>query len=555
MKSNPIYNLLVEIFRKILKNSKRDFFIIIFVIVFSSCTVVFTPLLFSKIIDSLNINELKSNSFSLFALYSFLLGLALFLQNSISYLAAILSEKVKFIASTSFFEKVLNKKQDFFINHNSAEIQSAQINGADAFNSLTQLFVMIFIPCILQLILSLYLIGSNIDIIMVFIVFLYGSFFIIFTYFSNIFIRKYLSKAVQQGQINSSLVGNAILNIDNLKFFNSTKWIQNKFNYGANEVFNNWKTYCLIRILYSSVYGIALFVQFIIFFFIILPKYELGLISIGNIVLFNTLLLQLNKPFEMVGLSIETFIRSFAELKPFSEMWHRPSLEINLLREKNSYNHSKDNCIEFKDVSYIYPNGRGIKNISFKTEQNKLNFIVGPSGSGKSTIFKIILKTIEPQCGLATVGQVDLTTIIESELYDFLSIVPQDIIMLNDSLKNNIVLGRDFDEQKFQDSIKLSSLHNLVQSMAEGIETNLGERGLNLSGGERQRIAFARALYNNPKILLLDEASSSLDVKTEEEIIENIRIYCKDITVLAITHRTDIIQSNDHVINLSDINE
>ncbi|EPF88078.1 hypothetical protein GCM10025882_28450 [Acinetobacter gyllenbergii] len=547
--SKFISTMLMYIFNKLLKNSKKEFLIIFLVMIVSSSIVVYIPYLFSNIIDGLSVDTLKVSSLYIFVAYAILLGLSLFFQNSINYLAAIIAEKVKFFASISFFKKIVYKNSNFFINHNAAEIQSTQIKGSDAVNTITQLFVMIFFPCILQLFFSLYLIGKNIDPIMVLVVFLYGIFFIGFTFFSNIWIRKYLSNAVEQGQLNANLAGNAILNIENLKYFNSSNWMYNKFKFGAGEVLDNWRKYCIKRISYSLVYGVALTIQFIIFFLIILPKFELGLITIGNIVLFNALLLQLNKPFEMVGLSIESLIRSFSELKPFAVMWSNDKNDRLFFELKKEVDFT-NNVIEFKNVSYKYDNGRGINNLSFKTESNKLNFIVGPSGIGKSTILKILLKNIELFSGKVLVGGIDIVEVDEFNLYSSVSVVPQDILLLNDTLKSNIVLGRDYNDGIFYRVIKLASIEHLIFNMPDGIETKLGERGLSLSGGERQRIALARALYGEPKFLLLDEASSSLDFNTEKEIIENLRTYCKDITILAITHRLSIIREDDHIIKL-----
>ena len=122
----------------------------------------------------------------------------------------------------------------------------------------------------------------------------------------------------------------------------------------------------------------------------------------------------------------------------------------------------------------------------------------------------------------------------------------------NDTLKTNIALGREMDEKRLETVTKKAAIFERIQAMPDGFDTVVGERGLKLSAGERQRIAIARALYADPRILLLDEASSALDEETEAEIMDNIRLIADEVTILAITHHKGIIRAEDHVIQLGD---
>jgi ABC-type multidrug transport system fused ATPase/permease subunit len=121
-------------------------------------------------------------------------------------------------------------------------------------------------------------------------------------------------------------------------------------------------------------------------------------------------------------------------------------------------------------------------------------------------------------------------------------------VLLNDTLATNIVLGRPYDEQRLRRATERSAILPFIERLESGFETVVGERGLKLSGGERQRIAIARALYTDPEILLLDEASSALDAETEKDIMDRLRLICGHVTIVAITHRLSVIADTDSVV-------
>lgn len=288
-----------------------------------------------------------------------------------------------------------------------------------------------------------------------------------------------------------------------------------------------------------------------------MPKLEAGQISIGDIVLFNTLLLQLNYPFEMIGLSIERIIQSYNEFKPFSKMWNednkviQENIEMKINSNKVDIKNPILNKLVFKNVSYQYDNGRGICNISFSTQTGSITFLSGKSGSGKSTILKLILKQLNPQNGEILINNINLNTIKDEFWYSNIGVVPQEILLLNDSIEANIVLGREYDYEKLIIAAKKAAIFDKINELPDNFKTIVGERGLTLSGGERQRISIARAIYESPLFILLDEASSSLDEDTEADIMDNLRKISNETNIIAITHNLNLIGSKDNVIKLN----
>ncbi len=208
--------------------------------------------------------------------------------------------------------------------------------------------------------------------------------------------------------------------------------------------------------------------------------------------------------------------------------------------------------LAFQGVGFRYPNGRGVSDLDYTVVRGTPAFLVGETGSGKSTVLRLLLKSAEPQEGRIRAGGTDVTRIRREDWFAHVGVVPQDVALLNDSLAVNIVLGRPHDEVRLRSAAERASILTRIEAMPKGFATIVGERGLKLSGGERQRIAIARALYGEPSILLLDEASSALDEDTEAEIMDGLRALAGSLTILAVTHRRSIIRPGDQVIRLGE---
>ncbi len=251
----------------------------------------------------------------------------------------------------------------------------------------------------------------------------------------------------------------------------------------------------------------------------------------------------------MVSQTMDSLARARAQLIPLARMWQAP--------EEDQSPHAQgflpsEGRITFNNVGYAYGNGRGIDRISFAAHRGAITFIVGETGSGKSTIFKLALKSIEPDTGRILVDDVDLAQIARADWYGTIAVVPQDVALLNESLADNIILGRGHDGARLREVAEKAAILSFIDALPDGFETTVGERGLKLSGGERQRIAIARALYGRPTVLFLDEASSALDDATERDIMDHVRTLVDDVTVLAITHRRAILADGDNVVDLNE---
>ena len=210
--------------------------------------------------------------------------------------------------------------------------------------------------------------------------------------------------------------------------------------------------------------------------------------------------------------------------------------------------------IEFKDVDFFYnENKQVLKKVSFTAKQGEITALVGPSGSGKTTAAKLAARFWDIQGGKVTLGGEDISQIDPETLLTNFSIVFQDVVLFNTSIKDNIRIGKRYaTDEEIMRVAKLAGCDEFIQKMPQGYDTVIGENGDTLSGGERQRISIARALLKDAPIVLLDEATASLDVENESKIQKGISQLVKGKTVIIIAHRMRTIANADKVVVLQD---
>ncbi len=213
--------------------------------------------------------------------------------------------------------------------------------------------------------------------------------------------------------------------------------------------------------------------------------------------------------------------------------------------------HTLQRGLEFRSVCLKYGQDQksSVSNLSFKIPKGAITAIVGPSGAGKSSVLDMIIRLYEPTSGEILIDGEPISKFEMSSWRASLGVVSQDSCIFNDSVEENIRFGVDHAaEEEIIEAAKLSGAHGFIMKLEQGYETKLGERGYKLSGGEIQRISLARALLKNPQILILDEATSSLDRATEREIQNSLELYSRNRTVIVIAHRLSTITMADQII-------
>jgi len=254
---------------------------------------------------------------------------------------------------------------------------------------------------------------------------------------------------------------------------------------------------------------------------------------------------------------IMTSIQNIIFFKPaidtiYKEFGLKSNIENNFKNNKNKL--PLANEISLKNINFRYSDKDPIlfKNINFKIKCGTTIGLIGESGAGKTTLINIILGLIRPNSGSIEIDGANIEENIKN-WQNQIGYVPQDIYLSDDTIKNNIAFAlpdEKINKQAVDRAVNNSKLKDLIESLSKGIETKIGEFGDRISGGQRQRIAIARALYTNPKVLILDEFTNSLDLNTEEKIINEVNSLKGEKTIIMIAHRLSTLKHCDYIYKL-----
>jgi ATP-binding cassette subfamily B protein len=273
-----------------------------------------------------------------------------------------------------------------------------------------------------------------------------------------------------------------------------------------------------------------------------------GSMTLGDLVLVNAFLLQLFIPLNFLGIVYSQLKHALADMQ----------LMFDVLKSAPEITDSEDagelvtgNAdVRFEDVSFAYEKARPIlHNISFSIPPGHKVAVVGASGAGKSTLARLLFRFYDVSGGRILINDQDISRVTQDSLRRAIGIVPQDTVLFNDSLYYNIAYARPGAARAdIEQAARLANIHEFIMSLPQDYDTVVGERGLKLSGGEKQRVAIARAILKNPKILVFDEATSSLDSHSEQVILTALKEVAAHHTTLVIAHRLSTIVDADHIL-------
>lgn len=219
------------------------------------------------------------------------------------------------------------------------------------------------------------------------------------------------------------------------------------------------------------------------------------------------------------------------------------------LSEGSSNIKSGNYDVEFDNVTFSYGNGNVLENISFRADMGHMTAIVGHSGCGKSTVLQLIARFYENQGGTVRIGGTDIRKLPYGRLLDSISIVFQESYLFNDTIRNNMKLAKsDASDEEIINAAKKAGCHDWIMSLENGYDTVISESGGNISGGEKQRIAVARAILKDAPIILLDEATASLDIENESLVQRSINELVKGKTVIIVAHHLNTIRNADRIL-------
>ncbi|KAL3801045.1 hypothetical protein HJC23_002338, partial [Cyclotella cryptica] len=282
-------------------------------------------------------------------------------------------------------------------------------------------------------------------------------------------------------------------------------------------------------------------------------------LQVGDFVTVLTYTINLFMPLNYLGSVYNMIVMSLVDLANLSELLaENPDVtdapDAVLVPPKNDTD--PDVVVEFDDVKFHYPtqpDTKGLKGLSFKMKRGTVTAVVGPTGEGKTTVSRLLFRFYDVLGGAVKINGMDVRSLKQKSLRGAIGVVPQNTSLFNDTLKNNIRYGnQNATDEEIMQVIEDAQLKSFIDSLPEGWDTMVGDRGLKLSGGEKQRTAIARCLLKNPSIVVLDEATSALDTVTENSVQDALDRLGSDRTVLVIAHRLGTIRKADNIIVLGD---
>lgn len=342
----------------------------------------------------------------------------------------------------------------------------------------------------------------------------------------------------------------SLLNYETVKYFNNERWELQRYD----EQMQKWEG-AQVRTMVSLSYlnlGQALLIA--IGVALMMWRAAVGVVAntmtVGDIVLVNAFLIQLYMPLNHLGVLYREIRQSLTDIERMFSLMHQHR-EVQDVPDARPLPDGP--CqLDFDDVSFSYDGKRQVLfDVTFTIPAGQTLAVVGQSGSGKSTLARLLFRFYDVADGAIRINGGDLRHLTQSSVRAAIGIVPQDTVLFNDTIYYNIQYGRPTaSRDEVVAAAKAAHIHDFIQSLPDGYDTRVGERGLKLSGGEKQRVAIARALLKNPPILVFDEATSALDSRTEKAIQAELESAARGRTTLIIAHRLSTVMNADEILVL-----
>jgi len=488
--------------------------------------------------------RLKPNLINIFIVF---MGMVI-IKSIIDYIAAIIRSKVQrdmvFDVGKKIFDNLMKVGYSFYHNTKKGDIYY-YISGAASYLkfSLFHLLELVFeIFLIFGYTFILFSISLKLSIIIFFL-----GFFSILIYKKFLSITSRLSK--EQTKLNQQFNSAFIDSIDGIKVVKSF----NREEYEKKKFANNW--FSFLNVLYVSYKNSAIIssltnpISFLIIILLILYthyvlKFDFALLSVYMLIIYKLIPIFQRIP-DVFNSLITTLAPVDIALEAISEKG-KPYLKNGKINFKNF-----QKKITFNNVSFKYINEYVLHNINLEIEKKQTTAIIGATGSGKSTLIDLILRLYDPTAGDIYVDNIKLKDIKIEDWRNICAVVQQDVFLFNDTIRNNILYGKlEATDEELIEAAKKANAYEFIMELPNKFDTYIGERGVKLSGGQKQMISLARAIIRNPQILILDEATSSLDNQSERNVQKALDYWQGKITIIVIAHRLSTILNADKIIVL-----
>ena len=449
------------------------------------------------------------------------------------------------------FDHLINHSYGFFSNNFTGSLVQRVNRLSRAFEKIADRIVFSIIPMTIYIIGACVVIWQVKPLVSVAII-VWMLVFMSFNYTFSRFKLKYDVAVADADSKTTGLLSDNITNHNAIQLFTSAGYESNSFVTETNEQARKTKfAWNLSGWVDAGQASLTIFIEFLLFYFAV-NYWKTGVITIGTFVLIQVYFVSLSSRLWDFSRIVRDFYEGFADAKEMVDIMLLPH-EIKDIPRAGALQVTEGK-IEFREVTFGFNSTREVlSKVSVTIAGGQKVALIGPSGAGKSTFIRLILRLYDLAGGAILIDDTDIHTVTQESLREHVSLVPQDPVLFHRTLLENIRYGRKeaTDEEVFE-AARLAHCDEFAMALPLKYETFVGERGIKLSGGERQRIAIARAILKNAPILILDEATSSLDSESESLIQDALNVLMKGKTTIVIAHRLSTIRKMDRIIVMDD---
>lgn len=513
---------------------------------------VYTPQLYKQVIDDLGADDLIAVPATLLILYCsmrFITGVLGAIRGYVWLgVAQHTSKKVK----VDSFRHLHTLSTSYHVGRRMGEILRNQDRGSGAMQTVLDVVLFSVCPTLLQTVLVssiFFAMAPEFAIILLSSAVIYG----LFTYAVTTWRARLRRLSVVNDNRVQDRAVDSLLNVATVKAAAAADFEVARYTKGIDDLQTTRRHIRLASVLFDAGQSLISTSTYSVCALLAARRVVLGDFSVGDFVMTLSYVQQLQGPLQWLGASYRQLNQNFIDMEKFMDLLRvEPEVADRADAVALPPLGSSAATLEFRDVQFAYNTERPILHgISFVVPSGKTTAIVGPSGAGKSTIAKLAMRLYDVSEGAVLVGGCDVRTVTQDSLRDQIGLVPQDTTLFNDTIGFNCGYGRpEASRGMIEEAAKTAHLYDFVQNLPEGFETITGERGLRLSGGEKQRVSIARMVVKKPPVVILDEATSSLDSLTESQIMQELRTVCDGITTLIIAHRLSTIAHADEILVL-----
>ncbi|MBX2959377.1 MAG: ABC transporter ATP-binding protein [Flavobacteriales bacterium] len=536
-----------KIFKTIIWPKRKLIFIGLILITLGRLSGLVLPAATKYLVDDV----LLKHDFELFKIILFVVTLAIVVQAITSYLVSIIIsvEGQRFISElrVQVQKKLLNLPISFFDNHNSGALVSRVMNDVEGVRNLVGTGLIQLVGGAITSIISLVLLIKisltlTLYVLVPLIIFGVISFYA-FKKIRPIFKERRKIESEVTGRLTESLGGIRII-----KGFNASNYELSVFEKGVTAIFNNVKSTLTASALIFSLATLLLGFASVAIMGIGGYKIMNNELTLGDFLSFTLYLGFLVAPIVQMSNISTQLTEAFSGLDRTEELMNIPSESDNKNRTENLKSFAGN--FKFDDVSFSYQDDKLVlHHINFEAPSGTITALVGSSGSGKSTIANLVASFLEPTSGKIYIDNVDLSTVLLDSYRKNIGLVLQDDFLFEGTIKENILFSKPTaSDKEVNDAVKMAYVNEFTDRFEDGLNTMIGERGVKLSGGQRQRVAIARAILANPKLLILDEATSSLDSESEMMVQESLKELMKGRTTFVIAHRLSTVKMAHQIL-------